>query len=139
TDRAKSVRLDGKLRVLGSFGGVAVPDGDATACTRVGGMTITGPIGPCVAGDPAPLGPSVGGQYDAFASARLVSRRGAPLHVWAGRERGVVELRDDAGHHQTIDSAGAQLAVGDLDQDGDAEVVSSLDVQNPLEDAVVVR
>lgn len=138
TDRARSVRLDGQLRLAGLMGGIAVPDGDGSACTRISALTVTGPIGSCVPGDPAPLAPSVGGQYDAFASARLVSPRGEPFAVWAGREAGVVELRDERGRRERLEGAGAQLAVADLDQDGAAEVVASLDTQNPLEDAVVV-
>ncbi len=139
SDRAQSVRLDGALRVVGAFAGMAVPDGDASACTRLPALTVTGPLAACTPGDPAPIAASIGGQYDAFASARLVSPRGESFRVWAGRERGVVELRDDAGHRQTIDGAGAQLAVGDLDQDGEPEVLSSLDVLEPRQDAVVVR
>ncbi len=116
-----------------------MPDGASSACTRIGGLVVTGPLGPCQPGDPPPLAPSVGGQYDAFASARLITARGEPYAVWAGRERGALELRDDQGHKAALDSVGAQLAVGDLDQDGDPEILASLDTMSPLEDAVVVR
>jgi hypothetical protein len=139
TDRARSVRLGGDLRTIATFAGIAVPDGAASACTRLPALVITGPIGPCQPGDPPPLSPSIGGQYDAFASTRLVSAGGKPYTVWAGREHGVLELRDDAGHKGAVDGAGAQIAVGDLDQDGDPEILSSLDTANPLDDAVVVR
>lgn len=139
TDRARSVRLDGELRLVGAFGGVVVPDGAGSACTRVPGLVVTGPLAPCVPGDPTPQAASVGGQYDAFASARLVSPRGEPYLVWAGRERGALELRDDAGHKGGLDSVGAQLAVGDLDQDGDPEIITSLDTMVATEDAVVIR
>ncbi len=139
TDRAKSVRLDGALRALASFPGIALPDGGASTCTRLPALVVTGPVGPCLPGDAAPLTPSVGGQYDAFASAGLFSPRGEPYTVWAGRERGALEVRDDAGHKAALDSVGAQLAVGDLDQDGEPEILASLDTQNALDDAVVVR
>jgi hypothetical protein len=139
TDRGRSVRLDGELRALASFAGIAVPDGGGSACTHVPGLVVTGTIGPCLPGDAAPLAPSVGGQYDAFASASLLSARGEPYAVWAGRERGALELRDDAGHRAELESVGAQLAVGDLDQDGEPEILASLDTANPLDDAVVVR
>jgi len=138
TDRARSVRLDGKLQVTAELPGIAIPDGGGTACTRLWGLVVSGPVGPCEPGDPAPASPSVGGQYDAIASARLLSPRGEPFSVWAGRERGVIELRDSGGRRQSLSSAGAQLAVGDLDQDGEPEIIASLDVQNPLEDGVVV-
>lgn len=139
TDRGKSVRLDAGLQVAAAFPGIAVPDGDSAACARLTALTVTGAVGPCFAGDPPPFSPSIGGQYDAFASARLLSPRGEPFTVWAGREKGVLEVRDDYGHRLGVESVGAQLAVGDLDQDGDPEILASLDTPNPLDDAVVVR
>jgi hypothetical protein len=138
TDRARSVRLDGKLDVAAELPGLAIPDGGGTACTKLWGLSVSGPVGPCSAGDPAPASASVGGQYDAIASARLMSPRGQPFSVWAGRERGALELRDDTGRKQIAGAVGAQLAVGDLDQDGEPEILASLDVQNALEDGVVV-
>jgi hypothetical protein len=75
-----------------------------------------------------------------MASASLVSSKGDGFVVFAARnDRGAVEVRDDAGHVTTFDGAGAQLAVGDLDQDGEPEVLSSLDVPFGVPDAVVVR
>jgi hypothetical protein len=139
TDRARSVRLDGELHTLASLTGIAVPDGASSACTRLPGLVVTGPIGPCRAGDPPPLVPSIGGQYDAFASTRLIGANGEPYAVWAGRERGALEVRDDAGHKTAAESVGAQLAIGDIDQDGEPEILASLDTPNPLDDAVVVR
>lgn len=139
TDRARSIRLDGKLQIVAAYPGVAMPDGEGTMCVRNWGLVMTGAVGPCLPSDPDPINPSVGGQYDAAASAELITPLGDPFVVWAGRERGVVEIRDSAGAKIFAESGGAQLAVGDLDQDGDPEIISSLDVLNPLEDAVVVR
>ncbi len=139
TDRSKSVRLDAGLQLAASFPGLAVPDGDVSVCTRLPGLVMTGAVGPCAAGDLQPFSSSIGGQYDAIASSRLVTQKGAPYVVWAGRERGVLELRDDSGRKLGVDPVGAQLAVGDLDQDGDPEIISTLDTLNPLDDAVVVR
>ncbi|AKT37086.1 hypothetical protein [Chondromyces crocatus] len=138
TDRARSVRFDGALQVLAELPGLAVPDGGGSACTRVGGLSVSGALARCVAEDPAPASATVGGQYDALASARLLSSSGEPLLVWAGRERGALELRDSSGRRQVLSSAGAQIALGDLDQDGEPEVLASLDVQNAIDDAVVV-
>ncbi|HSN98239.1 MAG TPA: hypothetical protein VLS89_08070 [Candidatus Nanopelagicales bacterium] len=138
TDRAKSLRVDGRLEVSAEMGGIAVPDGGGTACTRVWGLTVSGPLAACAPGDPAPVSASVGGQYDALASAQLLGPKGEAFAVWAGRERGVLELRDSAGRRQVVASAGAQVAVGDLDQDGEPEILASLDVQSAFEDAVVV-
>jgi hypothetical protein len=139
TDRAKSIRFAGGLKTLATLNGIAVPDGASSACTRLPGLLITGPLAPCQSGDPAPLTPSVGGSYDAFASARLVSARGDAYTVWAGRDHGGLEIRDDAGHRSAMESVGAQVAIGDLNQDGEPEILASLDTPNPLEDAVVVR
>lgn len=138
TDRARSLRFDGKLSVMAEMAGLAVPDGGGTACARMWGLTVSGPLATCAPGDLAPASSSVGGQYDALASARLFTPKGEPIAVWAGRERGALELRDNTGRRQLVPSAGAQLAVGDLDQDGNPEILASLDVQSALEDAVVV-
>jgi len=139
TDRARSVRLGGDLATLAALTGTAVPDGGGSACTRLTGLVVTGPLGACAPGDPSPRTASIGGQYDAFASARIVSAAGQAYNVWAGRDRGGLEARDDAGHKTAMESVGAQIALGDLDQDGEPEILASLDTANPLDDAVVVR
>jgi hypothetical protein len=139
TDRAFGVRLDASLHVMQTLPGIVVPDGDATACAKWTGLTVTGPTAACAPGDAAPLSTSIGGRYDAFASARLISPRGDPFDVWAGREGDKLEVRDDRQKKITFDEVGAQIAVGDLDQDGDAEIITTLDTANALEDVVVVR
>jgi len=139
TDRALSVRFDRGLEMDATFTGLPLPDGAGVACTRLGGLLLTGAVGPCKKGDPAPLIPSVGGQYDAFASAALVGADGAPYVVWAGREKGIVELRDDASHTARVSEMGAQLAVGDLDQDGDPEILGGSDTLSAQDDAVLVK
>lgn len=139
TDRSRSVRLDSRLRVLGEFPGVALPSGSDSACAHVTSLAISGALVPCTPGDPSPRLASLGARYDAFASARLVSKSGSPYVVWAGREHGALEVRDDAGHKAVFDNVGAQIAVGDLNQDGDPEILTSVDTENPLDDAVVVR
>ncbi|WP_437503690.1 hypothetical protein [Sorangium sp. So ce1099] len=138
TDRARSIRFDGKLQALAELPGLAVPDAGGSACTTTWGPLLTGPLGPCASADPPPATQALAGRYDALASARLLSARGEPFTVWATRERGAVELRDSAGRRRPVGSAGAQLAIGDLDQDGQPELLASLDVLDPLEDAVVV-
>jgi hypothetical protein len=137
TDRARSVRLDGTLRLLAGFSGVAVPPG--TPCLRVGGLALIDPFAPCTRGDPPPGAAGVGGQVDAFASAHLVTPSGQPTSVWAERAHGLLEVRDDQGNRLSVEGAGAQIALGDRDQDGDPEILSSLDTLNALDDAVVVR
>jgi hypothetical protein len=142
TDRSHSVRLDGALETKAQLGGLAVPDGDSSACTRLTanlGLVVTGAISPCSAEDSATFAPTIGGRYDAFASTWLATPKGEPQIAWAGREDRVLELRDDRARAQRFDVVGAQLAIGDLDQDGDPEILSSLDTLNPLDDAVVIR
>lgn len=139
TDRARAVRLDSKLQVVSSFSQMAIPEGEGTACVRNWGLLLTGAVGPCSPIDPNPRLATVGGQYDAIASAELVSPEGVPFTVWAGREKGVLELRDSLGNRGVIDTSGAQVAVGDLDQDGEPEIISSVDTLNPMEDAAIVR
>ncbi|WP_437657962.1 hypothetical protein [Sorangium sp. So ce1182] len=138
SDRARSIRFDGKLQAVAELPGLAVPDAGGSACATTWGPLLTGPLGPCASADPPPATPALAGRYDALASARLLSARGEPFTVWATRERGAVELRDSAGRRRPVGSAGAQLAIGDLDQDGQPELLASLDVLDPLEDAVVV-
>ncbi|WP_437277108.1 hypothetical protein WME90_38595 [Sorangium sp. So ce375] len=138
TDRARSVRFDGELRALAELPGLSIPDAGGSACTTTWGPLLTGPLGPCAPADPPPATSALPGRYDALASAQLLSARGEPFAVWATRERGAVELRDSGGRRKVVGSAGAQLAVGDLDQDGEPELLASLDVLDPLEDAVVV-
>ncbi|MBK8252900.1 MAG: VCBS repeat-containing protein [Polyangiaceae bacterium] len=139
TDRALSVRLDRAMTIDSTFAGLALPDGAATACANTMGLVISGAFTPCQKEDGAPLAPSVGGKYDAFASAALTGADGKPYVVWAGRENGVVELRDNGSHAARISDLGAQLAVGDLDQDGDPEIIGALDTLNAEEDAVIVK
>jgi hypothetical protein len=139
SDRAGSVRLDGQLAVVGTLSGLPVGAGDSSACVRIAQPWLSGPLIPCIAGDSA-LRVGFTGSYDAMASASMVSPKGEGFVVVAARnDRGVVEVRDDAGHATTMDGAGAQLAVGDLDQDGEPEILSSLDVPSGTTDAVVVR
>lgn len=138
TDRLKSLRLDANLDVRSSFLGFAIPAGGTLACARFPALGITGPLDRCTDADPAPSRPSVTGRFDAYASAKLVDEKGKPFEVWAGREDGAVEIRDDAGGFARLSSAGAQLAVGDIDQDGKPEIITSLDVDRPNPDAVVV-
>jgi hypothetical protein len=139
TDRAKSVRLDRELELIDDFAGMALPDGDGIKCAGLLSLAVTGPVSRCAAADPEPLTASVGGRYDAFDSERLATPDGKSYVVWVGREDRVLEMRDDQGRVVRGNPVGAQLAVGDLNQDGRPEVISGLDVLDALKDAVVVQ
>lgn len=138
SNRAKALRLDTALEVQATYAQFAVPEGGALACLKLPGMAVTGPLVRCAEDAPAPRRASVSGVFDAFAAASLVDDAGARFEVWAGREQGVVELRDERGAFAKIASGGAQLAVGDLNQDGVPEVLTSLDVEPGKPDAVVI-
>ena len=139
SDRTKAVRLDGQLAVVATMHGLPIGSGESSTCVRISHPWLSGPLVPCIAGD-STTRMSLTGSFDAMASASLMSSKGDSFVVFAARnDRGVVEVRDDAGHATTIDGAGAQLAVGDLDQDGEPEILGSLDVPPGTSDAVVVR
>ncbi|MFO0617421.1 MAG: hypothetical protein U0414_32795 [Polyangiaceae bacterium] len=139
TDRANAVRMNALLETEESFRAMAIPDGDAFACARFPALGITGPLSACSDASPAPTRGSVGGQYDAVAAAHLVSADGKPFDVFAGREVGSLELFDSEGHVLKGANVGAQIAVGDLDQDGNPEILTSADVLYPKPDSVTIR
>jgi hypothetical protein len=139
TDRANAARLDETLDTLETFRGMAIPDGAAYACARFPALSITGPLVACSDTSPAPTRGSVGGQYDALAAAHLVSPDGKPFEVFAGREGNMLEIFDDSNHVVKGPEVGAQLAIGDIDQDGNPEILSSANVVYPAPDSVTIR
>jgi hypothetical protein len=116
TDRARALRLDAKLAKQKEL--------DARLPWPGGGGGLT----------TAEIGDSV----DAVAGATLVSKSGETRRVRARRRPdGTVEL-GDGKRSVEIRRVGAQLAVGDLDGDGEPELVASLDTLDPAADAIVV-
>ncbi len=138
TDRWKSARLGPSLDLVASHVGFAVPDGGSFSCARFEAPTVTGPLEACSAATLPPRRASVGGRYDAVAGAQLVTADGRPFEVWAGREDGGIEIFDDSGATAKLPSGGAQLALGDLNQDGTPELLTTLDVERGTPDAIVV-
>jgi len=139
TDRAFALRLDGRLETLAALGTrVPWPGG---GCAPDGELGVGPRVTPCVAGDGAPApGTAEGAPLDALAGARLVGKGGSVGVVRAGRALGTSSVVVSFGARtETVEQAGAQLAVGDLDGDGTAEIVTSLDTREPGADAVVVR
>jgi hypothetical protein len=129
SDRARGVRLDGDLHLLGAIQGVpfATPYGDA--CMRFQGSTLATTVGKCAETDVAPPSFASDAPLDAAASGAFVSPRGVVRTVDAARDSrtGDVALRM-ADRTATLSRAGAQIAIGDLDQDGAPEVMTTLDV-----------
>jgi len=143
SDRARGARLDGDLHLLGAIQGVpfATPYGDA--CMRFQGSTMATTVGKCAETDAAPPSLVSDAPLDAAASGVFVSPRGVVRTVDAARDprTGDVALRA-ADRMATLSRAGAQIAVGDLDQDGAPEVITTLDVltqpSGNADDALVI-
>lgn len=113
----------------------------AGGCSPLTGLAIRAEIGPCIVGDPAPLAVGFSGEVDALAGSTHVTRRGDKTVVRAARlaNQGVVVLRDATGRQARLDGAGAQLAIADLDDDGEPELISTVDTLEPSADALLVH
>lgn len=85
--------------------------------------------------------PALTAGFDAVAEGHLFRRDGTPLEVLARRksEDGSLELLVD-GRPVPVDApVGAQLAVGDLNGDGQPELITSASTLDPQEDFLLVR
>ncbi len=138
TDREGSLRLGAGLAVLHKPGGLAVPHGATTACARIENLLLGPARKPCSPSEQAPPFDDVGHPTDALAATHWVSPGGEGTPTVALRKQGMLVVRRGA-EELVIAPSGAQLAVGDLDQDGALEVVSALDTLAPKHDAVEVR
>jgi hypothetical protein len=145
TDRAHGSRLDGKLRPVAPIAGVpfATPEGDA--CLGFQGTTLAPIIRPCADRDPAFAPFDVAAGADAIARVRVIGSDGNARLVEARRDPITRDVTLKAGATAaTLRRSGAQIAIADLDGDGDPEIVSSLDTPPSaaapaaVEDAVVV-
>jgi hypothetical protein len=134
TDRG-GVRLPADLSAHAALVGLPVGVGDTAACATPspGTGALEGLLSGCADATAqqvlfAPPAP----RFDAFAAAPVAARDGAPRTVFAARAPGGhlrVRLGSDdpAAPARTVEGAGAELAVGDLDQDGVPEIVASRD------------
>ncbi len=140
TDRAASVRLDPRLRKVASYPHMPIPWPGGTACAhrRVG--SLRSDLVPCIKAEPAPE-PDAAFHFDAAARARIVDKEGRVREVWAVRNPtdGTVALRDDQGREHELRHLGAQIALTDLDLDGDPDLLATKDVLHAKHDALVVR
>jgi hypothetical protein len=139
SDRAYAVRLLPNLQPLGKPGRrIPWPSG---GCTRFNALVLRSEIEACVPGDPPPDASRFDWATDAVAGARLVAPDGKRRTVRAGRianEANVV-ISDDGGQTARLSGAGAQLAVADLDGDGQPELLSTSDTLDPKADALIVH
>lgn len=139
SDRLDAVRLDASFAHVEKLGRkLPWPGG---GCSKLVGTSFRPEIEGCGAGDAVSKSPQLDRPGDALAGAVLVGKDGKPRHVRALRvfNESTLLVRDDAGRSARLEGAGAQLAIGDLDGDGQPELVSSSDTLDEKGDALVVH
>jgi hypothetical protein len=120
--------------------GVPAWGGDGPVCLRPepsAGAFDGAPVDCAISRDPKPKMAVPSPRFDTFAAARFADREGKPHGVVVVREpSGKLKLRiDDASAQPPEGVFGAQLAAGDLDQDGVPEIATTSD---GAEDAIAV-
>jgi hypothetical protein len=139
TDRG-AVAVDPALVTKRQLTGLPIPGSDGEACAsanpELGAFEGSGVD--CVAppkGEPEAVLPSPAARFDAIASLDLIGRDGAVTQVVAAREPSGklrLRLRDASGKavEAPIEPAGAQIALADLDLDGNPEIAFSSDTSD---------
>lgn len=138
TDRAGSARLSADLSLIDKLEGTALPHGRATACTWVFNLLLGEKMIACTKREPAPSLADVKHRADAFASGHVIATDGSGQTFVALRDANTLYVRTHDGD-RIIARVGAQLAIGDIDQDGAPDVVSTMDVLSGKFDALEVR
>jgi hypothetical protein len=133
------VSLDGNLAVRSLLRGVpvAVQGGDACATLNPEESAYEGLVTSCslTVRDPVVRMTPPTSRFDALGGAEVVSASGKVRAIAVAREPGG-KLKMRLGEEtRSLDGVGAQIAVGDLDQDGIPEVVTSMDAG---EDAIAI-
>ncbi len=132
------VALDADLKVKSALRGIPVPfavpsvEGDACASPAVASGAFEGLVTGCAvatgAGRDGVERADPHDRFDAFAAAEITGKSGGSVMVIVSREpSGKLRIKVGEGDARTLDEAGAQVAVGDLDLDGTPEIVSSAD------------
>lgn len=136
TDRESLVVLDRELNVLGRATG-RIPWG-ASGCARRSGLGLADDEVACTGALRTATPAAV---VDAIAAARLVGRDGSSQEVLALRRQsdGHVSIRFGKRSLELPEPVGAQLALGDLDGDGQLELLSSEVTTDPAADALRIR
>ena len=138
SDRASALRLDAGLAKAEPLPDVRLP-WPGGGCSRFDELAISPSIERCTKSEPLLAEPALRDPLDAIAGANVTARTGRVRLIRAGRRAsdGSVTLTD--GEREVrLEHAGAQLAVGDLDGDGEPELITSVDTSEPSQDAVVV-
>jgi len=107
----------------------AIAGGVGCVGTDAGASALEGPAIDCLASDDrATVLTAPTPRFDAIAAASIVARDGTAKPIVISRETsGRLRLKLGDTLTRAIDGAGAQVAVGDLDQDGIAEIVTTSD------------
>jgi hypothetical protein len=137
TDRAGALRLNERLEKVALLGATLPWPG--AGCAPLAELGVSGNVTACGTALPPSEAPATG-PFDAVAGAVIVGPDGRSRVVRAGRPHGTSAVTVSEGSTRaTVEAVGAQLALADLDGDGAAELVSSLDTRDPRLDAVVVH
>jgi hypothetical protein len=138
SDRADALELSGTLHVERTWHGIMPWPGGG--CTRRTALGYEGRAEACPGKSPL-LAADFAGPVDAFASRSLASLDGQIHTLRVARPLGSDRARalDSLRAEVTLPSVGAQLAIGDLDEDGLPEVVSSSPTLLRSADELVVR
>lgn len=138
SDRGAGVRLGPTLDEIAELS-QAVPWFGAGCLTRTG-IGLGAPR-PCAPNESASAIAANVTDADAFAGTTVVSAEGVAHLVVAYRERttSTVVLLDDAGRTVRIPDAGGQIALADLNLDGEPELAFSSNTRRPADDALTVK
>jgi hypothetical protein len=136
TDRAWGSRLDVDLQRLGTITGVPFATVEGDACASFQGSTLASAVAKCAESDPPFDASEIDAPLDAGAFATYVGADGTTRTIVATRDPRTAELKVRSnGRTASLPSAGAQVALADLDQDGAPEIISTLDVLSQVPSA----
>lgn len=139
SDRLDAVRLDRSFRSLGKLGHrLPWPAG---GCAKLQGTSVRPEVEPCLADDPLPAVNRMDKPADALGGAFVVDSAGMGRTVRVERSfnEPIAVVKDDSGKSARLEGVGAQVAVGDLDGDGQPEILTGTDTLDPSGDALVVH
>lgn len=139
SDRLETIRFSGALAPGARLGRrLPWPGG---GCAHLVGLSVQPTIEACAAGDPPPALARMDRPADALAGGHVVGSDGTARLVRAERvfNEPVALLSDDGGRTARVEGVGAQLAVGDVDGDGQPELVTGADVLDASGDALIVH
>jgi hypothetical protein len=144
SDRAHGSRLDLELREVLPIAGIPESTATGDLCVRYRGTILDSTAAPCAPGDAAAPAPILL-PTDAAVEVAYATASGEVRTIAAARDPGSARLDVTSGGVTAhLPGSGAQVAIADLDQDGEPEILSSLDIAPEAfaringEDALVV-